>query len=292
METWIDQPIIDPTVSGRVRSRLTGTPPLLGRPDLELPRWVRWLFGAGAAVTGAGGTLFTIAAARTDGVSASLSAVMVFAITVIFVGLTRPGMGHRRPRPYAGRYVIPAELDPAALALLARARQAVMDVTGSRVNRLGLLDAIANDVVLPERLWEIARLVRTHTELRAEQAEALADLMTPELAAVLEPQRQALGRSVAAVAARVRELEAYASRVREADSALRAQDLQKSNDRYRDLLAQTGDTESLRQLIDQADALTTILRDAIRAGRTLDAEIGTDREPGTEPGRMPEAPSV
>jgi hypothetical protein len=275
MGDWIDEPIMDPAVPERTRSRLSrAQSPLLGRPDSEPPRWVRWLLGAGAAVAGLGGALFAAAAFHTDHESAGLAAMMVFLITVLFAGVARLGHGQRLAHRYAGRYVVPAQLDQAALRLLARARRAVMDVTGSRVNRLGLLDAIANDVVLPERLWDIARLLRTQTSLRAEQAEALAEVMTPELAAVLDPQRQALGRSVAAVAGRVRELEAYASRVREADSALRAHDLQQSNDRYRDLLAQTGDTEGLRQLMDQAGTLTTSLREALTAAQTLSSELG------------------
>ncbi|MGN9843881.1 hypothetical protein ACTMTI_37720 [Nonomuraea sp. H19] len=265
MGGWIDEPIVDPAIPKRDRSRLMGAAsPLLGRPDQEPPRWVRWLFGAGAAVTGGGGALFAAAAFHTDHESAGLAAMMVFLITVLFVGVARPSAG-RLARRYAGRYVLPAELDPAGLDLLARARQAIEDVTGSRVHRLGLLDGIANDVVLPEVLWDIADLLRTQTALRAEQAEALAEVMTPELAAVLGPQREALGRSAAAVAGRVRELEAYAHRVRAADSALRACDLQRSNDTYRDLLARTGDTEGLRQLIDQADMLTGSLREAIAA---------------------------
>ncbi|MGP3918744.1 hypothetical protein [Nonomuraea sp. 10N515B] len=282
MGDWMDEPIVDPTLAQRDRSRLlNASSPLVGSPDRDPPPWVRWLFRAGAVVTGAGGALFTAAVYRTDNEAAALSAVMVLVITMLLAGVARPGMGHRSA--YAGRYVVPATLDGAALGLLARARQAVMDVSGSRVHRLSLLDAIANDVVLPERLWEIACLLRTHTELRAEQAAALAEVMTPELAAVLEAQREALDLSVVAVAGRVRELEAYASRVREADAALRVQELQKSNERYRDLLAQTGDTEGLRHLIDQADALTGSLREAIAAGQTLDSELAAG-DPRRTPG--------
>ncbi|MGI5285873.1 hypothetical protein ACQEVF_21410 [Nonomuraea polychroma] len=270
MGDWIDEPIVDPTLSARDRSRLlNAASPLPGPPDRDPPPWVRWLFRLGAVVTGGGGALFTVAAYHTDPEAAGLSAVMVMVITMLFIGVTRPSMGHRRYCRYAGHYVIPSALDDAALDLLARARQAVMDVSGSRVHRLGLLDAVANDVVLPERLWEIASLLRTHTELRAEQAAALGEVMTPELAAVLQAQREALGLSVAAVAARVEELEAYARRVREADAALRAQELQKSNERYRDLLARTGDTEGLRHLIDQADTLTKSLRAECDPGAAL-----------------------
>lgn len=258
MGGWIDEPIVDPTVPERARKRLADAP---GPPDRDLPLWVRGLFAVSAVFTGLSGLLFTMAVYRVDQASAGLTALTVLVAAMIFIGLSRPGMGHRRPRPYAGRYVVPAELDDAALDLLARARQAVMAVTSSRAHRLGLLDAVANHVVLPDRLWEIARLARVHTELRAEQQQALAEVMTPELAAVLDAQREALAHSVAAVTERVRELEEYAGRVREADAALRARDLRQSNDRYRDLLAHTSDTEGLTRLIDQADVLTRTLRE-------------------------------
>ncbi|GAA4915990.1 hypothetical protein HD597_010857 [Nonomuraea thailandensis] len=268
MENWIDQPITDPAVPGRDGRRLSAAVSLLlGRSDPEPPRWMRRVFGFGglcAAVSGAVHGLAAVEAGRH-----SLIGMMAFLTGVLFIGVWLPNPAERLARRYAGRYVIPAELDDPALDLLARARRAVMDVTGSRVHRRGLLDAVANDVVLPERLWEIARLVRIHADLRAEQAQALTEVITPELTAVLEPQREALRRSVAAVTERVWELEVYASRVRSADSALRASELQQSNDKYLDLLAQTGDTEGVRALTAQADALTATLREAVAAGRTL-----------------------
>ncbi|MGW0802666.1 hypothetical protein [Nonomuraea sp. NPDC002799] len=273
----MDEPIVDPALPRRDRWRAVGAlAVLLGSPDPEPPRWTRVLFAAGAGVTGVSGALFAVAAFQTDHESAGLAAVMVFLVTVLFIGVARPAASRRPAGRYAGRYVIPSELDTIGLDLLARARRAIQDVTASRVNRGGLLDEVANDVVLRQRLWEVARLVRMQAELRAEQADALAEVMTPELAAVLEPQQEALGRSVAAVTEWVWELEVYAGRVRAADSALRACELQRSDDRYRDLLAESGDAEGLRALSDQADALTRMLREAIAAGQTLADEIATD----------------
>ncbi|MEV0827287.1 hypothetical protein [Nonomuraea rubra] len=270
LENWIDQPIIDPAVPGRDGRRLpVALSLLLGRTDPEPPRWVRHLFGFGGLCAAVSGAVLGLVSLDTGHGSSGLAAMMAFLTGVLFVGISLPNPAERLARRYAGRYVIPAELDEPALDLLARARRAVLDVTGSRVHRKGLLDAIANDVVLPERLWEIARLVRIHTDLRAEQARALTEVITPELTAVLEPQREALRRSVAAVTERVWELESYASRVRAADSALRASELQRSNGKYLDLLAQTGDTEGVRALTAQADALAVTLREAVAAGRTL-----------------------
>ncbi|MGR6913960.1 hypothetical protein ACU635_06885 [[Actinomadura] parvosata] len=270
MQSWIDQPIIDPAVPVRERRLLAGALPLLlGRPEPEPPRWVRRLFGVGGLCAAVPGAVLGLTAFQTGHESMGLAAMMAFLTGVLFVGVARQSPADRLARRHAGRFVVPAELDEPALDLLARARRAVRDVTGSRVHRLGLLDAIANDVVLPERLWEIARIVRIHADLRAEQALALAEVVTPELTAVLEPQREALRRSVAAVTERVWELEAYASRVRAADSALRASELQRSNDRYLDLLAMTGDTEGVRALSAQVDALAGSLREAVAAGQSL-----------------------
>jgi hypothetical protein len=270
VENWIDQPITDPAVPQRDARRLTvALALLLGRTDPEPPRWVRRMFGFGGLCAAVSGAALGLAAVEAGRGSTGLIAMMAFLAGVLFVGVSLPNPAERLARQYAGRYVIPAELDEPALDLLARARRAVLDVTGSRVHRRGLLDAIANDVVLPERLWEIARLVRIHADLRAEQALALTEVITPELTAVLGPQQEALRCSVAAVTERVWELEAYASRVRSADSALRASELQQSNGTYLDLLAQTGDTEGMRALNAQADALTGILREAVAAGRTL-----------------------
>ncbi|MEW1839509.1 hypothetical protein AB0392_16320 [Nonomuraea angiospora] len=272
----MDEPIVDPAATRRERWRIRGVRTLLlGRREPAPPRWMRRLLAVAAGVTGLSGALFGAAALRTDHESAGMAGLMVFLVTALYIGLSGP-----EPQRGGGeRHVHPAELDSRALTLLARARQAILEVTDSRVNRLGLLDTVANDVVLPERLWHIARLLRMQTELRAEQAEARAELMTPELAAVLEPQQEALRRSVAAVTERVWELEVYAGLVKAADSALRAQELQRSNDRYRDLLAQTGDAEGLRDLTERADTLARSLREAVEAGQTLASEVAPLVEP-------------
>ncbi|WP_203982392.1 hypothetical protein [Sphaerisporangium rufum] len=185
----------------------------------------------------------------------------------------RQGSPQRLMRRYGERYVVPADLDAEAHSALFRAGQAVQEVYASRVHRTGLLDPVANDVVLPRQLWEIARLLRSHSILRAEQRQAAQGVVTPELRAVLDPQRAALARSVTAVERRVAMLEAYARRVQEADAALRAQDLLGGNDKYRALLARTDDMEGLRDLTLRADAvegtLARSVQDAVAAGHTL-----------------------
>ncbi|MFI7703703.1 hypothetical protein [Nonomuraea sp. NPDC049480] len=177
------------------------------------------------------------------------------------------GLSHR------DRFVVVSELPPPARALLARARRAVNVVYRSRVMQRRLLDGLANEVLLPRQVWEIARLLRTQTDLQEEQDRARQGLVTPELLAVLEPQQEALNRSVAAVTARVEGLERYARRVQEADAALRAREALDNNDKYRDLLAHTDDEEGMRALAAHGDALEETLaesvREAIEAGQTL-----------------------
>ncbi|MET8140945.1 hypothetical protein ABZU32_11610 [Sphaerisporangium sp. NPDC005288] len=209
------------------------------------------------------------------GGTATLSVLLVGAAAVglpwgRFAVLSSPA---RLVRLYQDRYVVPADLDRSARLLLDRAGHAVETVYASRVNQMGWLDPVANDVVLPRRLWEIARVLRTQSELRAEHARATGGVLTPELRAVLEPQLAALRRSAGEVTGQVAALEAYARRVQAADAALHAEDLLRSNDKYRDLLAHTDDLEGLRDLASRAHGVGAVLassvREAVAAGRTL-----------------------
>ncbi|MFI0421868.1 hypothetical protein [Spongiactinospora sp. 9N601] len=202
-----------------------------------------------------------------------------------------------------------AGLDIEGRALYDRAWRAVAMVQESRASRMGLLDDVANDVVLPRRLTEIQDVLWEQAVLRAEQADAMHEAMTPELRAVLGPQREALARSVRAVTRQVEGLEEYARRVQNADSALRAHDLLDSNHRYLDLLARTEDTEGVRDLTAQAAdleaALARSVRDAVSAGRFLalpaagddpptlpDLSAVQDAPPGPGPPTLPGLPPV
>ncbi|WP_052422887.1 hypothetical protein [Nonomuraea candida] len=175
--------------------------------------------------------------------------------------------------PYRDRLVLVPELSPSARSLLERARAAVMTVYTSQAMRKRLLDGLANEVLLPRQIWEIAMLLRVQTHLQEEQDRARRGVVTPELLAVLEPQQEALRRSVASVTARVEQLERYARRVQEADAALRAREALDNNDKYRALLAHTDDTDGMRALEAHGQALEETLarsvREAIEAGQTL-----------------------
>jgi hypothetical protein len=272
MEDWFDEPIVDPTVPERDRRRITGASVLL-LDSAELSSRTRRFLVAGGVVAGVIGALLAGAAMQSGSSPVTFSSVLFFTVAGLFISCGRPRLATRLHRLYGDCYVVPAELDDDARDLIRRARRAIEGVSASRVNRSGLLDDIANDVILPERLWDIARLLRTQAALRAEQAEAMSEMITPELAAVLAPQREALNRSMASVNRQILELEDYAHRVQEADAALRAHELLKSNDKYRDLLAQTDDAQGLRNLTGQVDAIESTLaknlRDAIDAGQTL-----------------------
>jgi hypothetical protein len=277
MEDWFDEPIVDPTVPEPDRRRITGASVLLG--SSEFSSRTRRFFAVGGVVAGVIGALLTGTAMQSGSSTLAFASVLAFAVAGLFVSFGRPRLATRLQRLYGDCYVVPAELDDEARDLIRRARQAIESVSTSGVNRLGLLDGIANDLVLPEKLWDIARLLRTQTALRAEQTEAMNEVITPELAAVLAPQREALNRSMASVTKQILELEDYAHRVQEADAALRAHELLKSNDKYRDLLAQTDDAQGLRNLTEQVDTLESTLaknlRDAIDAGQTLVTLEGT-----------------
>jgi len=179
----------------------------------------------------------------------------------------------RLARLYQGRYLGWPDFDQPAWNLLTRAGQATDTVLGSQVHAEGRLD-LANDLVLPRYMWEIAQTLHEQTLLRAEQAAATRGvIVTPGLEAVLAPQRVALERSAASTAERVTLLEEYAQHVMRADAALRAHQQLARNDRYRALLAQTGDQSGLAELTSHANALQSALAEsvdeAIAAGRTL-----------------------
>ncbi|MEW9554254.1 hypothetical protein [Nonomuraea sp. NPDC050783] len=181
--------------------------------------------------------------------------------------------GAPRTSPLRERFVAVAELPAPGRALLERARRAVAVVYGSEAMRRRLLDVVANEVLLPLQIWEIARLLRAHAELQHEQDLARRGLVTDELRAVLDPQQEALDRSSAAVTARVEGLERYARRVQETDAALRARAALDNNHKYRALLARTDDAEGMDALAAHGDALEETLarsvREAIEAGQTL-----------------------
>lgn len=184
------------------------------------------------------------------------------------------GMPDPRTGPLRDRLVVVGDLTPTAQNLLGRTRRAVWVIHSSHVNRMRLLDDIANDIILPREVWEIAHLLLTQSLLAKRQQEARSAVVaTAEFEAVLAPQEAALRRSIEGTMQRIAILEEYARRVQEADAALLAQEMLGDNEQYRNLLARTDDVEGIRQLTYQAAAASEVLaksvREAIEVGQRL-----------------------
>ncbi|MEV7157199.1 hypothetical protein AB0N77_21665 [Streptomyces misionensis] len=111
-------------------------------------------------------------------------------------------------------YVLDADLVPAAGQLLARASRAVDAVRSSKVHQDNYLDRQRNDVVLPEKVWEIAETLRVYSRLeRSTPACAEGEKARP----VLDAHRTVLQTTLAGIERRVAALETYAEQTAEAD---------------------------------------------------------------------------
>lgn len=105
------------------------------------------------------------------------------------------GDGAKTMSKYRGRYLSGKDLDDPAYDLLTRAADAVDGVLRSALYRDGLLDRIGNDVVLPQRLWDIAQLVHRQTRLRAEMERAGTRDWPTELKTTVTPRSPGRSRS-------------------------------------------------------------------------------------------------
>ncbi|GAA1576630.1 hypothetical protein GCM10009678_69150 [Actinomadura kijaniata] len=171
-------------------------------------------------------------------------------------------------RAHHRRYLRASDLDQPSQELMERTRQAIAVVLDAEVTRDGLLDEIANAVVLPDERWQIAELLHRQTVLRAklDEYDRMAD--TPELDKALGPQLAALDQSVHEVTQRVETLERYADLVARADS-IRASERLGDDTAYLDLLAHTADTTAVASLTEHADLLGDHLAETIEAGLAI-----------------------
>ena len=183
-------------------------------------------------------------------------------------------------RKHHGNYLLAEDWDEQATALMERAQSAVDTIQGSEVNKRGLLDAAKNDVVLPEQLWDIGRVLQQLSSLRTRQADIEQQLQSARLEAVLHPQRQALELSATAMQTKVAKLEQYADQVREADAVLKVEtvleDALQDRDRYVELLSSTeivghsGLIEELsKETADLHAALSRRVAAALETGQAL-----------------------
>lgn len=123
-----------------------------------------------------------------------------------------------------GRYVWAAMLDERATDMLRRAREAVDTVLGSAPHHEGLLlDRVRNRVVLADTEWTLAQASLRHTQGR-ERLDANPAVGERSRRAA-DRARAALESDVSRVESRLRVVEAYAARVREAERELRDREL-------------------------------------------------------------------
>jgi hypothetical protein len=185
---------------------------------------------------------------------------------------------------YHRRYVCPPQdLDAEARQAWQRTVLAANKTARSDVVRQQLIDSVRVTTVLPYHLWDIAERLARVSGLRGSHRDILDGVATddPDVAVVLEPQRQAHALAVADIERRVRDLEVFASRVMEADAAKRREEavrrLADLNDVHRDLVARVGsttnplgsdlpETHDVQAVIDQAHKA---VRAANEAGRSL-----------------------
>ena len=191
---------------------------------------------SGQAVLVATGTMFILVV---TGIEPGAGSALICAL--LFGGvLALAYLGHRREHTRAlaqaefhprnvidrhqGRYVCEAMLDEQAADMLRRAHEAIDTVLESALHQEGLLlDRTRNRVVLADTEWVLAQELLRHTRGRERlDAEPAVGKRSRRAA---ERARAALKSDVARLDARVRTLESYAARVREAERELRDRSL-------------------------------------------------------------------
>lgn len=181
------------------------------------------------------------------------------------------------------RFIDAADLDQPSQQLLRRAQEAITFVLASEVHKSGQLDDAANVTVLAAHEWDIARLLRDTSRLRAEHGRLCVPAATtaPAVDAVARPQQDILRQVQAAVTARVETLECYAYRVHAADAAYRnwqqALALTGLNDSFLDLLARTAAddlaTAEITDLAEQASIAEQAFRGTLCDARTAASPV-------------------
>lgn len=171
-------------------------------------------------------------------------------------------------------YVVPStDIDAEHWQLWKQAVDARNRIAGASVVSAGHIDSVQIAEVLPERLWDIAERLARLAEVRARHREILGDVTPddPDVAPVVNRQRQAQELVLSDVARRVGDLENFADLVEAADLATRKEaivrELHDLDGTHADLLAGIGDTATdadlSRRLADDATAVIEQARQAI-----------------------------
>jgi hypothetical protein len=305
--TW---PACDPDLPTRLRTLVTdGT--ARGAPAASAGRMRRWLAAASPRArravigcwTAAGATLTGafVTAIPALGVGNGEQAVLWLAFGVSGASALWLGRELSPDRELArsgNRVITPNQVDGPSRLLLARAQQAIDYVVRSGVSTAGLLDHVADEVVLHRHEWEIACALRDISALRDRfNADVSSSGNGQMTRAVLESQRRAIVVAQEATQARVIALERYAAQVRSADAAHQdwqtAQRLAGQNDMYLELVARTAaDGHAVAEidgLITHATAAAEVLRESLHRA-SLAAEVLTLPAPVPSPpavGSMP-----
>jgi hypothetical protein len=149
----------------------------------------------------------------TGGAIAVLVAVALFVPYGLW-DLEKSSAERRRLRDAQPHMVLTEDLMPIAAALLARARTAADQVTGTRVHTDDLIDRQRNQVELPAQVWEVAQSLAAYSRLLDQTpTTAVTSLLREaagERAAKLDAARQGVER-------RVKALEQYAAAAAQAD---------------------------------------------------------------------------
>lgn len=185
-------------------------------------------------------------------------------------------------RQYHGRYLLDDDFSDSAQQRLQRVQQAIDIVRDSAAQSAGLLDDVANDVMLPQQEWDIATSLAELSRFEQRIDQATWDTHhTSRTLTALKSQRKAFRMSVRALDRRIAALERYAERTRAADAALMewktARDIAYLGDDSRALLARTVQDEravaEIDELAQQArlveETFHQSVEDALTAGRSL-----------------------
>lgn len=287
------EPLFSPELTPDIRTLLATNPKILVAASAPAPkrhidlRDATWSSIAGLGVFSAveyGVWLFlrwVVYGLFPDGVAIWLSGgaglIGVLLLLALLIGMSIESKERTAARVHHGQYLLPEDWDADATALMLRAQQAVRSVQESDVNQRGLLDAVKNEVVLPEHLWDIGRVLHQQSVLRVRQAELGEQLPSAQLEAVLGSQRQAIELSATAMEAKVAKLEQYAEQVREADAVLKAETILASaledRDRYVELLSTT-EVANHSDLIDELSEETADVQAVLNRSITAALETG------------------
>lgn len=175
----------------------------------------------------------------------------------------------------SAHFVLPTDLDYPCQVLLRRAQDATDTILASEVNRSGLIDSVANQVSLPEEVWQISKRLAHLSAMHHEHGRIVPRELPPGMDEAFKPYTSALDAAWTSLSKRVRQLEKYATQVIRADEVYRAhRRLQVLVDRtpdYQRLVAETVQDElahaHIKELAQQAQHMRELFEESIDQAR-------------------------